>query len=450
MIQRQIEQKRREWLDFINSGRPHLLREAILHIHPADQAEVLRTLENGELSAALNVMENDQIRSLLRFFHADRAGTLKLLGRLPEARRAAALEPMNDEDIAAVVAGLGHSVIADLLSAMPAPRADAIGKLAAGRRNGIDKIASHDFLAVRDDDTVKEILSTMRNMKHSEGRPAQIYVTDGRGLLRGVIELHALLLSPDDRPVSEVMQDCPLRIPASADPIEAARSILYFGLASGPVVSRTNELTGVITADAAYRLLERKLESSLNRIGALGGANARGESSNFWAAVRHGASLTPIIAASLAACLLLNLLLRLVFHADSPEIFLFAWAPLSIAMARLYYWHITILLQRFDPSDPAANRQWVMRVKAGIAAGVLATPVCAALAWAVSDSARIAIVAAAGLAWAIASGSFIAWLLFGSFGRLRFTRRTYFTPALLSAGDFAALAIMAMLFYLLK
>ena len=51
----QIEQTRREWLKYIDDHQPHLLRESLTQSHPADQIEVLRTLDDNALAELLRI-----------------------------------------------------------------------------------------------------------------------------------------------------------------------------------------------------------------------------------------------------------------------------------------------------------------------------------------------------------------------------------------------------------
>jgi magnesium transporter len=450
MLPEQLEQLKREWTGYLDRGQPHLLREALLQAHPADQAEILRDLPDEHIAAVLNVMEDDALRALFRFLRTDTRMRSRTLRALPARRRAGVLGGMNSAAAAEILKGLDASDIEEIIATMPSQKKREIQTAAGTEHKGVELLMTRDALTVRNDKSVRDVMALLHNMSHSEGRPSQIYVTDRRDMLCGMVDLHLLLLAPDpDKPIESIMKECPLRIPHTADPLTASRSLLYYGMGSAPVVNAKNELLGVFTAEAAYRLLEADHDANLNCIGVLSGDTDEIAAEPAVRALRHSLALAPILLAALAASVILRLA---VFPDPQPGAgALLPWIPLIIAMNRLYYRHMSLLLQRRSVAQGYGGMHGGRRVAFALLVGALFALAAGAAGWFLNG--RHEVFSASlllGALLAVGTGSLCAWAVFTATERGISPRSVFVTPLALTAGDLAAVSGVIVLFKLIE
>lgn len=447
----QIEQTRREWLEYIDSRQPHLLREALTQSHPGDLIDVMRTLDDAALAELLRLMEDEQIATLFRYLNTDTAMRLRLLEQVAARRRPHLMGGMSAEAAAETVKALDPAARERFLDGLTAQRSATIESLLKDRKTGVDMLMTTDFMTVRSDAAVRQVVGLIHNMEHTEGRSARIYVTDHRGLLCGMIDLHLLLKARDSAgSVEAIMRECPLRIRRDADALAAARSILHYGVAGAPVVNSKNELLGVITADAAFRLLEADQDANINCIGVVGGVLDRLHGETPRVALRHSLALLPVMLAALAAAALLHALFFL--RVKTGPAALLPYAPMFVAVNRLYYRHVTVLLQKRSLAEGIGVVYHRRRVNLSVFVGLAFAPLSGAAAYALTGGhAQFGLFTAGAAAWSVLTGAALAWLLSAATERTRASRAAALTPAVLSLSDLIALAaIFAVAIYMFR
>ena len=440
MLSKKLEQQKQEWVNYLNREQPHLLRESLVQVHPADQAEVLRTLDQTQLASLLNVVEDLPLRALFRFLRTDKAARLRVLQALPPQRRALVLSAMTNEAVAEIFKGFSRVDMDPLITNLSSQKKRDIQNLAETSGQGVELIMTRDMLTVRADKPVRDVVSLLHSISHSEGRPSQIYVIDHRGLLCGMIDLHLLLLAPDpDKPIQSIMKDCALRIDNTADPLAASRSLLYYGLGSAPVVNNKNELLGAFPADAAYRLLEADHDANLNCIGVVSGATQIMPGEPAAVTLRHSLALLPVLVIALASCIALRLFF-IPYPAQNIASML-PWVPLFIAVNRLYFRHISLLLQKRSVAQEFGAAYSGRRVRVAMLLGAGFAPLSGAAAGLLAGG-HVLFGAAVGVSvmWSTIFGAVSAWALFRATRRTLASRSIFMPPFVLSLGDLASVS----------
>ncbi len=114
-----------------------------------------------------------------------------------------------------------------------------------------DLVSHHmrtDLARVRIDQTVGEALSAIRQSP-PPARIVYFYVVDDDDRLRGVIPARALLLSPPEARISEIMLRNVVAVPAEATVLDACEFFVLHRFLAFPVVDRQRRLIGAIDVE---------------------------------------------------------------------------------------------------------------------------------------------------------------------------------------------------------
>ena len=79
-----------------------------------------------------------------------------------------------------------------------------------------------------------------------KGRVIYFYVADGEGRLQGVVPTRRLILSPPEKPLTEIMVRQVIALPAKATVLDACEFFIQHRLLAFPVVDEKNHLLGVV------------------------------------------------------------------------------------------------------------------------------------------------------------------------------------------------------------
>lgn len=222
------------------------------------------------------------------------AGDRGRLGELLDTKTGPELMTTIDAHLAAkVLKATPAAAAAGVLSALDAPHAaEILRRFDDPRRDALldamvidrarmlrtvlswpeDSVAAHmqpDALTVAPAATVAQAVDQIR--EHAAHRPrgsagAYVYVVDPQGVLLGAVRLRALVLTPADRPVEELMEEAVTAAPLT-DVEDAAMTLIDHQLDELPVVDAENRLLGVLTEDDAVQVAEQEATEDAERQG---------------------------------------------------------------------------------------------------------------------------------------------------------------------------------------
>lgn len=192
------------------------------------------------------------------------------------------LAQLGDEDIIGRVELMQPDDAVKLLRKLPAKRRAAINaKIATDRREEIAQLTRYG----------EDVAGGMMNSRYADLNPATrcsvalrqlaaedaaetiyvAYVVDSDRKLVGCVGLRALLRAPPKARVIDIMTLDVETIRVDQPAEEAARTLLSSGHLSIPVVDLDGCLTGIISYDDAFRLLEAEASEDMERFTAISG-----------------------------------------------------------------------------------------------------------------------------------------------------------------------------------
>jgi magnesium transporter len=105
-----------------------------------------------------------------------------------------------------------------------------------------------DFTRLPSGQTVGQALEWLRDHP-PQARVIYFYVVDPDGRLQGVVPTRQLLLSPPQRPITDIMVGQVITLPLSATVLEACEFFIQYRLLAFPVVDEQRRLLGVVDVD---------------------------------------------------------------------------------------------------------------------------------------------------------------------------------------------------------
>lgn len=238
-------------------------------LHPADLADVLELLPQALMPRLLAALSRERAAGVLEYVDEDLRATL--------------LEAMDAEQAAALLTGMTPDERADALDEMDAEAADDIlEELPARERAETERLLQFapdsagglmttQFVAVPDQETVEQVLATIRAMARAGRREAMgtVYAVDAAGALTGVLSLRELLAAPEGARLAEVAWTEVVSVPATADREEVAQLTSNYDLVAVPVVDEQRRLVGVVTVDDVIDAIQEEQTEDVQKFGGL-------------------------------------------------------------------------------------------------------------------------------------------------------------------------------------
>lgn len=233
-------------------------------LEPADLADVLAALDEDE---RLHV-----VRSLPPELSAE------ALVEMPDEAHAedtlAALEP---ERAAEIVEELAVDDAADLLGEMEPEDQERILSEVEDPSE-VERLLTYDeetaggrmnprVVAVHDTASAGQAIEEIRRQSEEIEDFYEVYVVDDRRVLRGLLPMKSLVVSPTDRPVRTIMEEPTVSVLPETDQEEVARLMSRYNLPAVPVVDAGGHLLGSITFDDVVDVVEAETTEDILRFG---------------------------------------------------------------------------------------------------------------------------------------------------------------------------------------
>lgn len=237
--------------------------------HPADLAWVFRHLTPEERSKVFS-----------RMMRKDRLGPF--LSELDQSIMVEMVSELSPDFMVEVLKNMPSDDAADLLEALPEEMANEIREMMAREdREEMDELLQYDpdsagglmspdFLALDEELTVGDAITTIQALSEEKDLSFYLYVTRGiEGVLTGVLSLRELLLYPADRKLKDIMNPRVIAVSASTDQEEVAHLVSRYNILAVPVIDSDNKLIGIITVDDVIDVIrEEATEDFLQMAGA--------------------------------------------------------------------------------------------------------------------------------------------------------------------------------------
>jgi magnesium transporter len=213
--------------------------------HPADQADLIEELDEGDRSRLLRALSPDHLAEVLEYLNDDLRG--ELLADLPA------------ETIAPLLDRVGEDIAADIVQDLEPEQAEEVVQLLEDRESVEELLGypeesaggrmSTEAVALRRYWTVEESINFLRDQAPDDQHPFYLYVVDEEHHLTGTVSLRALVTAAPETPIAAIMSEEVRSVQVTDDQEEVAEQMRHYNLLALPVVDAEGRLRGVITAD---------------------------------------------------------------------------------------------------------------------------------------------------------------------------------------------------------
>ncbi|MCX8098892.1 MAG: magnesium transporter [Casimicrobiaceae bacterium] len=232
---------------------------------PSDLIEALESLNDERVAQLLALLDAPARAELFSHFPEERQDAL--LGHLSATALAELIEWMPSDDRADLFNRLSEEAKAKLLPALAKAEREDIVRLASFPEDTVGAAVTSDYLDVSPEMTVSQALARLRATATEKETVYVIYVLDADRRLRGTVSLRDLVLAPEERKVSELMHADPVFARATWPIAQAAELIRRYDLLALPVIDEADRMLGIVTVDDAMDIDKERDAAQLARFG---------------------------------------------------------------------------------------------------------------------------------------------------------------------------------------
>lgn len=243
------------------------LRRSIMALSPPTVAEVFDDIAPEEVAVIFRVLPREFAADIFEYlpFETQEA----LLRSLGTEQVAAILDEMAPDDRTALLEELPGGVTRRLLELLSPEERRIATQLLGYPPESVGRRMTPDYVAVRADWTVTQVMEHVRKVGRDKETLNVIYVVDEKGRLIDDIKLRELVLFDPTTVLSERMDRDFFALRADQDQEEAVKAFRDLDRVALPVVDSSGLLLGIVTVDDVLDVAEEEATEDIQKMAAV-------------------------------------------------------------------------------------------------------------------------------------------------------------------------------------
>ncbi|MBA3647720.1 MAG: magnesium transporter [Chitinophagales bacterium] len=190
-----------------------------------------------------------------------------LIKSIPEEKAAQVLNDLPADDRTAFFEELPSPVVKELLKLLSNEERTITLSLLGYPEHSVGRLMSPDYIAVKEDWTIQQVLDFVRENGHDSETVNVLYVIDDQGKLIDDLRIREVLFVSPDKRVSDIMDNRFIALAVTDDEEEAIGAFKNNNRFALPVIDAEEILIGIVTIDDVLRLAEEEGTEDMQKIG---------------------------------------------------------------------------------------------------------------------------------------------------------------------------------------
>jgi CBS domain-containing protein len=221
-----------------------LTHKQLTELPSEDLADALEELAGTEQQALFSALDSAKAADTL--LEAEPRAQRQLIATLRQERARLILDEMSVAQLANLFSVLPHADALELMALLPSERVERIRGILAEHEVKAGELRSAEFATCHQEARVGDVVGRLRLAPLEPSQISYLYVVDPHNLLIGVVDLRELLLTPDDRPIAEIMTAPVVAAEQDDTQEDLTQMFAKYHYRMLPVVDTQDHLLGVI------------------------------------------------------------------------------------------------------------------------------------------------------------------------------------------------------------
>ncbi len=235
---------------------------------PVDLAELISDLPENEQAILFRLLPKEVATQTFEYLDID--AQENLLTALTKKDVSHILNSMSPDDRTEMLEELPGNVVQELLRLLSFEEFKIAKTLLAYSEDSVGRLMSPDYLSVKKDWTITQVLDYIRKHGHESETLNVIYVVDDYGKLIGELLSRDLLLSQPDKIVRNLIsEEKIITLTATQDQQDALDTFKRYDRVALPVVDSNGYLIGIVTVDDMLDVAEEEETEDIQKFGGI-------------------------------------------------------------------------------------------------------------------------------------------------------------------------------------
>jgi len=243
------------------------LREVFREWPPADVADVILDLPEDEQVIIFRVLPHALAADVFEYIGIDEQQ--KLLRAMAHEQVVGILNEMSPDDRTALLEELPSAAARQLIRLLTPEERRVATALLGYPEDSVGRLMTPDFIAVKEDWTVQQVLDYIREHGQDSETLNVIYVVDDRGKLIDDVRMREFLLRPLTARVSQIRDQTFVALNVNDSQQDALNVFRRYDRVALPVLDSSGVLVGIVTSDDMLDVAEKEATEDIQKFGGM-------------------------------------------------------------------------------------------------------------------------------------------------------------------------------------
>ena len=243
------------------------LREVFREWPPADVAEVILDVPEDEQVIIFRVLPHALAADVFEYLDID--AQQKLLRAMAHEQVVGILNEMAPDDRTALLEELPSAAARQLIQLLTPEERRVATALLGYPEDSVGRLMTPDFIAVKEDWTVQQVLDYIREHGQDSETLNVIYVVDDRGKLIDDVRMREFLLRPLTAKVSQIRDETFVALNVNDSQQDALNVFRRYDRVALPVLDSSGVLVGIVTSDDMLDVAEKEATEDIQKFGGM-------------------------------------------------------------------------------------------------------------------------------------------------------------------------------------
>jgi magnesium transporter len=243
----------------------HAVRDLLLDVAPVEVSELFQELSDEQRVLIFRILPRNKAAEIFAELDVDQQENI--LSGLGDRQTARLLNEMAADDRTALLEEIPAEAAKQLLALLSKVERDVALSLLGYPEGSVGRLMSPDYLTIRQDWKVREVLDHVRIHGAESASIDTLYVVDENGKLVDEISIRQILLSSPEDDVASLMNFSFEALDATSDQEEAVDLFRKYDRSTFPVTDSTGVLLGIVTVDDILDVDEEEVTEDIQKLG---------------------------------------------------------------------------------------------------------------------------------------------------------------------------------------
>lgn len=243
------------------------LSQVLQRMNSVDIAKSMEELDDKSLVVVFRLLTKDTSAEV--FSYLDKESQQRIIELITDDEIKEIIENLFLDDTVDIIEELPSNIVGKIISNTSLEKRKLINQFLKYKEDSAGAIMTIEFIDFKEGMTIKEAVDYTRRTGVNKESLDNCFIIDRERRLKGIISLKDLILSNEDKLVSEVMETNIVSVKTFEDQEKVADLFKTYDLISMPVVDVENRLVGIITVDDIVDIIEQENTEDFQKMAAM-------------------------------------------------------------------------------------------------------------------------------------------------------------------------------------